>query len=357
VQKLTEPEKESNHNQHECKQQEKKGLKPLEQLTEIPTHVYFLVLLAILMTSTASILIRFAGRDAPLFNIQPAQASTIAFWRLVFATVGMFFGAVVGKKLNQFIKIDFKKDIPFIVFAGAALAGHFITWNLSLEMTNVVSSITIVYLMPLFSLLFSVIFLKENVTWVQFGSMLLTIGGAVLVGLIDWMDQGLGNLYGDLFALAGAITGAAYYVIGRQQRKKLGIFGYMTFVYAFCTLFLLIYNLALGIPLIAGISWQHYLLFLGLAIGPSCLGHTLYNYSLGFVKVPVITIAGLGEMFGATLLAFIIFQETPHWVAILGMFIVAIGIAVTVILENRALSKKNAILAQKNNGQEKKEEK
>jgi drug/metabolite transporter (DMT)-like permease len=94
--------------------------------------------------------------------------------------------------------------------------------------------------------------------------------------------------------------------------------------------------------IIVGLSWKHYLLFILLAIGPSCLGHTLYNYSLEFVRAPVITVTALGEMFGATLLAFIFFQEVPDWLAFVGMGIVAIGIVCTVLLENRALKREKA---------------
>ncbi|MHA1461727.1 MAG: hypothetical protein ACTSQ0_01425, partial [Candidatus Heimdallarchaeota archaeon] len=60
----------------------------------IPKHVYFLIALAMVMTSFASILIRYAGIDIVRIdvNLVPADASVIAFWRLLFATIGMFLG-------------------------------------------------------------------------------------------------------------------------------------------------------------------------------------------------------------------------------------------------------------------------
>ncbi len=309
---------------------------------QIPKHVYFLIALAMVMTSFASILIRYAGIEIIRIdeNLIPADASVIAFWRLLFATVGMFLGAVFTRNLKEFKKVALKRDMPLLTLSGLALAIHFATWNLSLQMTNVASSITIVYLMPLFALLLSVIFLKDKVSWKQALVVALTVIGAITVGLSDLLTEGLGNFYGDLFALAGGISGAIYFVIGRKKRERLDIFSYATIVYGICTIFLLAYILANPVirPLIiSGLSWQHFMLFLLLAIGPSCLGHTLYNYSLGFVRAPVITVTALGEMFGATLLAVLFFIEIPHWSAFIGMTFVAVGIVVTVILEKKSL--------------------
>lgn len=308
----------------------------------IPKHVYFLIALAMVMTSFASILIRYAGIDIVRIdvNLVPADASVIAFWRLLFATIGMFLGAVFTRNLKEFKKVELKKDMPLLTLSGLALAIHFATWNISLQMTNVASSITIVYLMPIFALFMSVIFLKDKVSWKQAFVVVLTVAGAITVGLSDLLTVGLGNLYGDLFALAGGISGAVYFVIGRKKRERLDIFSYATIVYGICTIFLLIYVLSNPLTrpvIITGLSWHHFLFFLLLAIGPSCLGHTLYNYSLGFVRAPVITVTALGEMFGATLLAILFFTEIPHWSAFIGMALVAAGIVVTVILENKSL--------------------
>lgn len=302
----------------------------------IPTHVYLLIALAIVMTSFASILIRFSGEGADRFGMPSATASVIAFWRLLFATVGMFIGTLISKNLKEFKKIQTKRDLPLLAASGLALAAHFITWNISLEKTDVASSIVIVYMMPIFSLLLSVIFLKESITWAQGGAMLLSMVGVVLVGFSDW-GKGETSLVGDLFALAGGFSGAIYFVIGRKTREKLDIFSYATTVYGFCTLFLLLFNVVFKYQLVQGLRWLHFLFFALLAIGPSCLGHTLYNYSLGYLKTPVVTLSALGEIFGASVLAFAFFGEVPKWLALIGMILVAIGIVFTVILENKSM--------------------
>ncbi|NHJ40369.1 MAG: EamA family transporter [Asgard group archaeon] len=337
------------------KQQELSVSTPAKK--SIPKHVFFLIALAMVMTSFASILIRLAGKDITMFwaDRDPANASVIAFWRLFFATGGMFLGGLVTGNLHKFKKVSFKKDMPLLILSGLMLAIHFISWNQSLQMTTVASSVTIAYLMPMFALIFSAIFLKERVGWMQVLVIILTIFGAIIVGLGDLLSQGIGNgldaLFGDLLALLGGISAAAYFVIGRKKREKLDVFSYATIVYGICSIFIFIYLMIFnGFTLLPSVSreaivilklnWQHYLFFFLLALGPSCLGHSLYNYSLEFVNAPVITVTALGEMFGATLLAFAIFNEKPtHWSAYIGIFLVALGIITTVIIENRLIKK------------------
>ncbi|HUU86645.1 MAG TPA: DMT family transporter [Candidatus Glassbacteria bacterium] len=328
----------------------------------VPRLVYILLAVAIIMTSFASTLIRLAGKNAAMIGTFPADAAVIAFWRLLFATIGMFFGALVTRNLGEFKKVSFKKDIPLLALSGLLLGIHFATWNESLRLTTVASSITILYLMPLFALLLSVLFLKEKASWGQVIVILLTVSGAIVVGISDLITQGLGTLVGDLLAVAGAISVAGYFVIGRKKREKLDIFSYTTIVYGFCTVFLFLYILIFNsayysfnhfVTITFHLEWQHFLMFLLLAIGPSCLGHTLYNYSLGYVRTPVITVTALGEMFGATLLA-MIFLEYPTWTAF-GMILVAAGIIVTAVLENKALTKKALAKPEKNENNTSKE--
>ncbi len=324
-----------------------------EKKQGIPKHVYILIVVAMIMTSFASILIRYAGKDAVDLGLEPADASVIAFWRLFFATIGMFIGTLLTRNLKEFKKVSLKDDIPLLSLSGLLLAIHFTTWNMSLQMTSVANSITIIYLMPFFALILSLIFLKERVSWSQFIAIILALVGAIMVGVSDFIvSDETGYFYGDLLALAGAITGAGYFVIGRKKREKLDVFSYATIVYAFCTLFLLIYVLANPITrgsIISGLKWQHFMFFGLLALGPSCLGHSLYNYSLGYIKAPVITVTALGEMFGATLLAYGFFREVPFWTTFLGMTLVAIGIIITVIFENKAI--KEQIKNGSSNGQ------
>ena len=313
-----------------------------EKKRGIPRRVYILIAVAVVMTSFASIIIRLAGEgiDRISGSLTPANPFVIAFWRLLFATFGMFIGTLASRNLKEFKKIKMKRDVPLLVLSGLMLAIHFATWNLSLQVTEIASSMTIVYLMHFFALILSMIFLKERISWIQFGAIMLAMVGAFVVGLSDLLFAD--NLLGVSVALVGGISAAAYFVIGRKMREKLDVFSYATIVYGICTVFLLVIVLAFPDSrhvIITGLKWQHFLLFGLLALGPSCLGHTLYNYSLGYVKAPVITVTALFEMFGATILAYAVFGQIPTYLVFIGMALVAVGIVITVVYENKAIKK------------------
>jgi drug/metabolite transporter (DMT)-like permease len=310
----------------------------------IPKHVYVLIAIAMVMTSFASILIRLAGKGIDVVDpsLTPADPFIIAFWRLLFATFGMFIVTLISRNVKGFKKVRLKSDLPLLVLSGLMLAAHFATWNWSLQETAIASSMTIVYLMPFFTLILSMIFLKEKLSWIQFGAIVIAMVGAIIVGISDFINEN--SLLGVSVALVGGITAAVYFVIGRKMRERMDVFSYATIVYGICTIFLLV--LVLAYPqtrnsIIDDLKWQHFLFFGLLALGPSCLGHTLYNYSLGYVKAPIVTVTALFEMFGATLLAFAIFgeDERPTYLVFIGMALVAAGIVITVVYENKALKK------------------
>jgi len=95
-------------------------------------------------------------------------------------------------------------------------------------------------------------------------------------------------------------------------------------VYGIASLILILLALVLGKPF-TGYSTEDFLIFLALAIGPSCFGHTSYNYALKHLKAHGVLIAILGEPVGATLPAWIALKEPPNIQVILGGSLVIIG--------------------------------
>jgi drug/metabolite transporter (DMT)-like permease len=77
---------------------------------------------------------------------------------------------------------------------------------------------------------------------------------------------------------------------------------------------------AFGYPPIA------YLWFLALALIPQLVGHTSYNWALGYLPAAYVSIALLGEPIGSTLLAIIFLGEIPTMLKVIGGAITLAGI-------------------------------
>src|SRR5699024_2826321 len=106
-----------------------------------------------------------------------------------------------------------------------------------------------------------------------------------------------------------------------------------------------IYNLILGNNFItySGFQWT---MFLALAILPTFLGHSLFNWALKWVSTSTISMAVVFEPIGATILAYFILNETVTSSQWLGGTIVIFGLFLFIMSTTR---KKQVTLSYKKN--------
>ena len=76
----------------------------------------------------------------------------------------------------------------------------------------------------------------------------------------------------------------------------------------------------LGLPRIA------YVWILLLAILPQLVGHSTYNWALGFLPAALVAVATLGEPIGSTVLAYVILHERPSLMVLGGGALILGGI-------------------------------
>jgi len=280
-----------------------------------PIKVKLFLIVGVISFAFGAILIRYSS----------APALVIAFYRLLFATLIM---ALIGlTRSRSWIQLE-RKDYLLITLNGLALAVHFALWITSLKSTTVAASVILVDTSPFFALIFAYVFLKEGVSR-QFllGLALCFLGTFLILG----SDLGVEvNLVGDLLALGGAVLAGLYFFIGRSIRQRVDFIPYVLNVYGVSSLFLLLFILASNTPLFT-YTETDYLIFMLLALGPSCLGHNSYNYSLKYMKASTVSATVYGEALGSTLLAVILFKETPSVLVIFGALFVMIGFYLSVI--------------------------
>ena len=77
---------------------------------------------------------------------------------------------------------------------------------------------------------------------------------------------------------------------------------------------------------LSGFRAPIYLWFLGLALIPQLLGHTSYNYALGYLPAAFVSVAVLAEPIGTSLLAVLVLSEIPSGLEIIGGVIILVGI-------------------------------
>ncbi len=294
-----------------------------------PVSPLLVIAIGILAVSTASIFIRYAQGYAP--------SLVIAAYRLSLATLALAPFALTryGAELRSLRRAE----VALALSSGLFLAFHFATWITSLEYTTVASSAVLVSTSPLFVGLLAPIFLHERLSRILFASMLLALAGGAIVGLSDTCTlDGLrmvcpsletfirGQAFlGDLLALVGALAASGYMIIGRRLRARLSLVAYIFVTYGFAALALLVLIAFVGLPL-TGYPPQAYLWFALLAFVPQLIGHTSFNWALGYLPAAIVSITLLGEPIGSTMLAFFLFQEIPTPLKLIGAAIILAGI-------------------------------
>jgi drug/metabolite transporter (DMT)-like permease len=89
--------------------------------------------------------------------------------------------------------------------------------------------------------------------------------------------------------------------------------------------FLIIMALASGYSLF-GYSATAYLLMILMAVFPQLIGHSSYNWALGYLSAASVSVVVIAEPIGVTLLALLIFQEVPNSITLMGSALLLSGI-------------------------------
>lgn len=283
-----------------------------------PLRVFLVLILGAVAISSAAILIRWA--EAPPLVIATARMGIAA---LLIAPVGLRRAGAEFRRLSR-------RDLALAALSGFFLAIHFASWITSLGLTSVASSVVLVTTSPLWAGLLAPLVSEDRLTRAMLiGVVLATLGG-IIVGAGDFTLTGTA-LLGDGLALLGAIMSALYLLAGRTVRRKVSLLGYVTVSYSVAALVLLAVALVSG-QRFGGYPPQTYLLLVLIAVVPQIIGHSSYNYALGWFSASFVAVALLAEPVGATILAALLLEEpiTPSKVAggaliLLGIFVAARG--------------------------------
>ena len=293
-----------------------------------PIPPLLVLVFGILAVSTASVFIRNAQAYAP--------SLVIAAYRLGLAT--LFLAPVALTRRRNELSALTGRELGLSLLSGLFLAIHFATWITSLEFTSVTSSVVLVTTTPLWVALLAPSTIKEPLTRpVLFGLSLAMLGG-IAIGVSDvcaW-SGGLscepsrelikqGALLGDFLALVGALGAAGYILIGRRLRSGMSLIGYIFVVYGVAALALVVFMLLAGDQPF-GYPSQAYLWFLLLALIPQLLGHSSFNWALGYLSAAYVSISLLGEPIGSSILAYFFLNEIPGTIEIIGAILILTGI-------------------------------
>lgn len=285
-------------------------------MNKLNLYAYSAIIIGVIAVSVSAIFVKLTQSPSGL----------TAFYRMLLSVLIML--PIFLWKYKHEVKVLTKKDWMLSSIAGIMLAFHFIIWFESLNYTSIASSTVLVTLQPIFAFVGTYFFFKEKISLKSIIAALVAIGGSICISIGDFRISG-SALFGDVLALIACAFVTGYLLFGQEARKRLSLITYTMIVYSVSSITLFFYVLIVEGTFMP-VEQTDWLYFLLLAIVPNLLGHTLFNYAVKWVSTNMISMAILFEPIGATILAYLIFNEKLIVTQIIGGVIVIVGLIIFV---------------------------
>ena len=271
---------------------------------------FLLLMIALLSVSSASLVVRM---------LPDTNAITIAFWRMFLASIMVF---TISYK-NIFSFVPDKK----IILAGVFLGIHFALFFRSVQLTSIAEAALLGTTAPIFTELYAIIFQKKPILPVViFGLFVAFVGAGVLVSQSSFSETGaLGNVLAILCSIAISFV----LVVGKDIRKRVGLFEYTRwlFFFASCTLFII--SLVANVSIFS-FSPEDFPWFIFLALVPTMVGHNIFYYLIKTLNTTTVAAVPLGEPIISSLGALALFGEPIGVAVVVGGGITLLGVFLVV---------------------------
>jgi drug/metabolite transporter (DMT)-like permease len=290
---------------------------------------YIVLAVGLLAVSSSSILIRFAQNEH-------APSLLISAWRVAVATIALT--PIVFTIYRTEVMRLTRRDILLSLAAGFMLSIHFASWITSLEYTSVINSSVLVSTNPLWIAIASPFILKEKLSRVTIGAIFIALIGVVVVSLAGSAGSAPKQgdpMLGNFLAVVGAIAVSGYYLIGRRVRARVSVISYIWLTYGASAIFLFIIVLVTG-QQVTGLSTNAYFWMTMIGLIPQLIGHSAYNYALGYLSAAYVSLTLLAEPIGSTILARLLLSESPMPLQVIGGALILLALIIASREETRS---------------------
>jgi drug/metabolite transporter (DMT)-like permease len=278
-----------------------------------------------------SIALVAVSTSGPLMAATAAPAMAIAFWRNALGG-GVMLSVAVATARDELRGLD-RRERVLALIAGGFLAIHFATWVPALGYTSVASATALVATQPVWAAVIS------RLQGVDVGARVWTgiavaVAGAILLTGADLQISGRA-LWGDLLAVAGGASAAAYMTAGSEVRRSVSTTTYTAVCYSTAGLLMLVVCVVGRQPL-TGYDGGTWLKLLAITGGAQLLGHSLFNRVLRSTSPTVVSLSLLLEIPGAALIAALFLGQRPTLLAVPAAVLLVAGLALVIRAASRS---------------------
>ncbi len=287
-----------------------------------------IALVATVIWSTTGIFISYLSKTYSLPSL------VLAFWRDLFVSFGMVVGLLIFSRAR--FQLD-RKHWGFMVLYGLTLAIFNSMWTFSVQYNGAAVATVMAFSSPAMTAILSKIVFKEHFSKIKILSILLSLGGIVLVsGAHDPATWNL-NPLGIIFGLLSGFMFAVYNLEGKHASDtNIDSWTALLYSFAFATVFLLFFNLGNDLLITEKVPFAD-MLWLGsslpgwgllffLGVAPTLGGFGLYTLSIRYLSPTTSNLIATLEPAFTAIWAYFLLNEILTGTQLIGGMLVLTGV-------------------------------
>ncbi|KAA0544882.1 EamA family transporter [Bacillus sp. BGMRC 2118] len=250
----------------------------------------------------------------------PTQVVTI---RAVSATLFLLLYILLRNRNLLKIKVS---DSKYFVGTGI-ISFVFFNWCLfnSIQETSISIATILLYTAPAFVTVFSRVLFKESLTAMKVLALCLTLlGCSFVVGLFP-ANQSAITLYGMLLGLGSGLFYALYTIFGKLALARYDSLTVTLYTFIFAAVAIFPFS-SIGNFLSLFTSKEAWVYGIGIGLFSTTLSFILYTKGLTAVESSRASIMATIEPVVASILSFLLFDETLTWIQYVGIFLVIVAV-------------------------------
>lgn len=220
-----------------------------------------------------------------------------------------------------------------LLVSGTALAVHFASWSISIELTSLSHSLLFVCTTPIMVVLYNTLVCREP-TWVEYFGTAISFAAAVVLAndaatsnktIVAGDHENSPSLFGDMIAALGAAAMGAYLIYGSSLRSWMPVWLYVFPVTLTSSLWCFLVSMSVepvhwnsishsseDASFVFGLftSVERFAYVMGAALTAGMLGHTLTNFALVYISPLAISVLFLFEPIVGSAIGYLVGVET-----------------------------------------------
>jgi drug/metabolite transporter (DMT)-like permease len=265
----------------------------------------------------------------PFIKIGLEELSPINLTIMRLFTVCAIFLLIVMIIPKKFSPLHKKDIIPLFLLGFLGVVIYHLGLNYGEVYISASAASLIIATIPVFTVIFAMIFLKEKITKKIIIGIPLSLSGVIIISLTGTSDPfNITYISAAVAVLISALVGAGYTIAGKKLLERYSALSLTIYAFLFGCLGLLPFLSPLLITEVASLTWKGWGAVLFLAVFPTVIGYILWYVVLEVKTASEISVSLYFIPVLSTIISYLLFDEKITWLFLIGGALVILGLVI-----------------------------